>query len=143
MFVSFGRRTTLPFGTRTHTHGLIRLVNRNHRRPVDIRGVTNELAIKTLGDTTQKLAIQRSLSLRNLGGAPPPRGRNPPIRSKKKHTIPSVMFLPGECMGIGWIEVRTCRGWGIARIPFTVGIQRDHPLKTDECCATCVGDEDT
>lgn len=119
----------------------IRPVNRNHRRSVDIGGVTNALAIKMLGDTAQKLAIQRSLSLRNLGGAPPARGRNPPIRSKKKHTIPSFMFLPGECMGIGWIEVRTCRGWGIC-IPFTFGIRHDHPSKLDECYAAFVGDED-
>ena len=54
-------------------------VNQNHCRSVDIRGVTNALTIKTLEDTTQKLAIQWSFSLRNLGGAPPPRGRNPPI----------------------------------------------------------------
>ena len=50
MPISFGRRTTLSSGTRFYTRDPIRLVNRNHRRSLNMRGVTT---IKTLGDTTK------------------------------------------------------------------------------------------
>jgi hypothetical protein len=44
MPISFGRRTTLSSGTRFHTRGPIRLVNRS-RGSLDMRGVANALAL--------------------------------------------------------------------------------------------------
>ena len=94
MPISFGKRTTLSSGTRFYTRDLIRLVNRNHRRFLDMRGVTNALAIKTLGDTTKTGRSTEPLPAKHQELATTKRKK--PAGSKQEEAYRFIGHVPSE-----------------------------------------------
>ena len=116
MPISSDRRITISLGTSSRRASApICLMDRNYRRPADIRGATNTLAIKTLEDAAKA---------ERLMNPPPPKRRKVATPRKKKPVNPDPDSNQEEAYHfIGYIPFRG-KVWeldGLKSEPIEVG----------------------